>query len=141
MVKNGCAQSGHGTLKLTVSQEWVDWMNWLFTCRCKFRKAKSYCTDFWVGMVKNGVAIYLIHGTLKFAVSYKWVYELNYFFACWLWCNNFWLDQHLSFTFNYQSTAVVLARPPAVALRILWNRFCPSFCPAVCLGIFLELYH
>ena len=27
MVKNGCGQSGHGTLKLTVSQERIDGIN------------------------------------------------------------------------------------------------------------------
>ena len=30
MAKNQCSQSGHGTLKLTVFQEWTDRMNWLF---------------------------------------------------------------------------------------------------------------
>ena len=54
MVKNGRGQSGYGTLKLTVSQEWIDGMSWYFTCWCKFRKAKSYFNDFWVGMVRTG---------------------------------------------------------------------------------------
>ena len=53
MVKNGCGQSGHGTLKLTVSREWIDGMNWFFVYWCKFRKTKSYFNDFWVGVVKN----------------------------------------------------------------------------------------
>ena len=25
-VKNGCSQSGHGTLKFTLSQKWTDWI-------------------------------------------------------------------------------------------------------------------
>ena len=33
MFKNGCGQSGHRTLKLTVSQKWVDGINWFFP-RC-----------------------------------------------------------------------------------------------------------
>ena len=90
MVRNGCGQSSHRTLKLTVSQKWIDGMNWLFACWCKFRKAKSYFTDFWVGLVKNGCG-HLVHETPK---SVEWVYELSWFFACWLWCNNFWLDKH-----------------------------------------------
>ena len=49
MTKNVCYQSGHRTLKLTVSQEQTDGMNWFFTCWCKFRKAKSDFNDFWVG--------------------------------------------------------------------------------------------
>ena len=40
MVKNGCGQSGHRTLKLTVSQEWIDGLNWFFACWCKFKKLK-----------------------------------------------------------------------------------------------------
>ena len=54
MVKNRFGQSGYGTLKLAVSQEWIDGINRFFACWCKCRKAKSYFTDFWVGMVKNG---------------------------------------------------------------------------------------
>ena len=32
MVKNGCDQSGDGTLKWTVSQEWIDGTNQFFAC-------------------------------------------------------------------------------------------------------------
>ena len=52
MIKNGCSQSSHETLKLTVSQEWIDGANWFFGCWCTFRKAKSYFNDFGLGMVK-----------------------------------------------------------------------------------------
>ena len=45
MVKNGCEQSGQGTLKLTVSQEWIDGMNWFFAYCCKFKTAESYFND------------------------------------------------------------------------------------------------
>ena len=90
MVRNGCGQSGYRTLKLTVSQEWIDGMNWIFVCWCKFRKAKSCIIDFWVGMVENGHG-HLVHETLK---SAEWVYELSWFFPCWLWCNNFCSEKH-----------------------------------------------
>ena len=30
MVKNGCDQSGHGALKMIVSQEWTVGINWFF---------------------------------------------------------------------------------------------------------------
>ena len=30
MLKNGCGQPGHGTLKLTVSQNWTDKTTWFF---------------------------------------------------------------------------------------------------------------
>ena len=88
MVKNWYGQSGPWTLKLTVSQEWIDGMNWVFAWWCKFMKAKSYFTDYWVTMVKNGHG-HLVHETLN---SAECLYEMGWFFACWLWFNNFWLD-------------------------------------------------
>ena len=39
MVKNGGGKSGYMTLNLTISQEWVDSMNWSFACPNKFSKA------------------------------------------------------------------------------------------------------
>ena len=86
MVRNGCGQPGHRTLKLAVSQEWVDGMIWFFAWWCKFRKVKSNFNDFWVEVVKIGCG-HLVHETLK---SAEWVYELSWLFACWLWYNNVW---------------------------------------------------
>ena len=37
-----------------------------FACWNKIRKAKSYFTDFWVGLVSNGRG-HLVYETLKFA--------------------------------------------------------------------------
>ena len=42
------------TLKLAVSQEGVDEINWFFARWSEFRKAKSYFRDFWMGVVNNG---------------------------------------------------------------------------------------
>ena len=67
-------------------------MNWYFACWYKFRKAKSYFYDFWVGRVRNGYD-HLVHETLK-PVSKEWVCEFSWFFACWLLGSNFWLDWH-----------------------------------------------
>ena len=64
MVKNGYGHSGQRTLKLAVSQEWIDGINWLFGCFYKFRKAKSCCNDFWVDVVKDGCG-FLVHGALN----------------------------------------------------------------------------
>ena len=85
----------HGTLKFTLSQERIDWVKWYFACWYKFRKAKSYCIDFWEGMVRKGCG-YLVHETLRSAVSKEWVYEFSWFSACWLWGSNFWLDGYLT---------------------------------------------
>ena len=93
VVRNGWGQFRHRTLKLAVSQKWIDAINRFLACWCKFEKAKSYFNDFWVGLVKHGND-HLVHETLK---SPEWVYGLSWFFACWLWCNNFWLDQHCTF--------------------------------------------
>ena len=68
MIKNGCGQSCDGTLKLMVSEECTDGINWFFLCWYKFRQAKSSFNDSWVGVVKNGSGI-LLHETLKSAVS------------------------------------------------------------------------
>ena len=46
MVRDGCCQPGYRTLKLAVSQEWVDGMDLFFACWWKFRKAKSNFNDF-----------------------------------------------------------------------------------------------
>ena len=46
------------------------WSELIFGCWCKFRKAKIYFNDFWVGVVKN-VHGQLVPETLKSAVSYE----------------------------------------------------------------------
>ena len=66
LARNGFDPSGHGTLKLAVSQESIDGMNLFFAWWCKFRKAKGFCYDFWVDLVKNGRGR-LVHETLKSA--------------------------------------------------------------------------
>ena len=40
MVKNGCGQSGHRTLKLTRSREWIDRMKWFFHAGADWGKLK-----------------------------------------------------------------------------------------------------
>ena len=64
--RNGCGQSDHRALKLAVSQERIDEMNRFFAWWCKFKKAKSYFNDFWVGLVKTGCS-QLVYETLKSA--------------------------------------------------------------------------
>ena len=64
MVKNGCGQSGHGNLKLTVPQKWTNGINWFFSSWYKFRRAKSWFNDFGVDAVKNGHGL-LILETLR----------------------------------------------------------------------------
>ena len=47
MVKSGCCHSCHRTLRLAVTEEWIDGINWFFACWCKFRKGKSYFNRLW----------------------------------------------------------------------------------------------
>ena len=54
MIKNGCSQSGDGSLKLIISEEWIDGISWLFVCWYRFTKIKSWLKFFWVDIVKNG---------------------------------------------------------------------------------------
>ena len=68
MVKNGRGQSGHRTLKLTLSQKLTDGRNWYFACLCEFKKGKSYFNDFWVGMTRNECG-YLGHETFRSIAS------------------------------------------------------------------------
>ena len=49
IVRNGQGQSGHGTVKLTVSQKWIDGMNWFLHAGANSGKLKPIL----VGMV-NG---------------------------------------------------------------------------------------
>ena len=78
MKKGFATASGHKTLKLAISQEWIDRIDWFFACWwCNFRKTKSYFYRFWVGLVENGYCI-LCHGALKSAISQEWIDELNW---------------------------------------------------------------
>ena len=70
IVKSGRVLFGLGTLKSTLSHEWIDEMSWFFASWYKLRKAKGYFNDYWVDMVKN-------HGTLQSSLSHKWFDELS----------------------------------------------------------------
>ena len=63
-------QSGVGTLKLTVSGEWIEGINWFCACWYRFTKIKSSSKMLWVGMVSNGCG-QSGHRTLKLTVSQK----------------------------------------------------------------------
>ena len=76
MVKTGCGQSCDGTLKLTVSEEWTDGMNWFLACLYRFTKIKSRSKFFLVDIVKN-VCDQSGHGSLKLLSLAYWL------FACW----------------------------------------------------------
>ena len=56
MLKNGCEQYGHRTLKLAVLHKWIDGMKWFFACWCKFRKDKIWFNDFGWAWSKMGMA-------------------------------------------------------------------------------------
>ena len=53
MVKNRYCQLCDRTLKLILSDEWKDLINWFFACWYRFTKIKSWSKIYWVGMVKN----------------------------------------------------------------------------------------
>ena len=65
MVKYGCDNSDHGTLKLIVSQKWADGINWFLHAGTKSEKIKLI-QWFWVGMVNNGHGL-LVHESLESA--------------------------------------------------------------------------
>ena len=80
--KNGYGQSGLWPLKLTVSQEGTDGINWFFACWYKFMQIKKRFKIFGVCMVKNGCGQYG-DGTLKLIVAAEWTDEISWIFACW----------------------------------------------------------
>ena len=54
MVKSECDQSSLLTLKMTVSEELTDRMNWFFACWFKLMQIKRWLKFLGVGMIKNG---------------------------------------------------------------------------------------
>ena len=73
--QNRCGQSCDGTLKLTLSEERTNGINWFLVCSCRFITVKSWSKIYWVDMVKNGCG-QSGHGTLIFNLTLTW------FFAC-----------------------------------------------------------
>ena len=55
MLKIGCDQSVLWTQKLALCQRGMNELNWFLVCWYKFRKAKSYCNNFLLVVVKNGL--------------------------------------------------------------------------------------
>ena len=82
VIKNGHGFLGLGTLKSAVSQEWIDQLGWFFAFWYKFMKAKSYCSNYWVGVVNNGKGL-KDRGILKPGIStndlMNWSDQLNDF--------------------------------------------------------------
>ena len=121
--------------EIDCTQEWTDGMNWFFVSRRKFRNAKSYFSNFWVGLVKNW------HGHSA-VLKNEFMDWFNFVHAD---CDAIFLVRTTSYsrslTFKRQSAAVALVGPTAVAGMVLWNRVCRSFCPVVCPSVFLELDH
>ena len=72
IVKNGCGQSVHRTLKLTVSREWIDGINWFFACWYKFMQMKRCLKIFGVGIVRKGCGPVLWQGSKIVSVSEEW---------------------------------------------------------------------
>ena len=69
VVKHECGHSCLRTLKLAVSPEVINGINWLLVRWYKFRKARSYFNNVW--------RVLIDHGTLKSGVSDKWFDELS----------------------------------------------------------------
>ena len=68
-------------IKLIVSQELIDGINWFFACCYDFIQIKRWLKSFGVSMVKNGCDQYG-DGTLKLTVSEEWTDGI-WFFASW----------------------------------------------------------
>ena len=89
VVRNGCEQCVHWTLKLAVSQEWIDGTKLIFCKVVQIQESKKYPNDFLGGSGQKWERSFSSWGPKICWISYG----LNWFFACWLWCNNFLLEQ------------------------------------------------
>ena len=91
LVRSGCVHSSNRTLKLSVSEEWIDGINWFFTCWCKSRKAKSHFNRFLDGCGQKWARPFRSWDSGISPISQEWIDEMNQFLVCWYWCNKFWL--------------------------------------------------
>ena len=128
-----------GTLKLTVSQEWIDGMNWFLHDGTNSGKLKVI-QWFWGGCGQRWAWPFSSWDP-KICWMSLWI-ELIFCVLTVMQSFLAWRTSYsMSLIFKCQFTAVVLVKPLTVAGRILWNRVCPSFPPDICLGVFLELDH
>ena len=80
MVQKGCWNSGHGTLKLAVSQERIDRIDWFFDCWFEFKKPKS-CFNSFLGRLGQKWVWSL--SSWDSAISQDWINELSWFCVFW----------------------------------------------------------
>ena len=77
--RNGCGLLDLGSLKSAVSEELIDWTDFLHTETILKRLKITLINIEWVwSKNERGLSG---HGTLKSAVSEEWIDELNWFFA------------------------------------------------------------
>ena len=79
--KYGFSQSDFWTLKLSVSQEWTDGINWYIACKYNFMEIKKLLNILGVGMVRTGCG-QSGDKNLKPTVSDGWTGGINWFLAC-----------------------------------------------------------
>ena len=130
MARNGCSQSGYRTLKLAVSPEWIDEMNWFFARWHKFRKGKNLFQYFLDGPGQNWVQSF---SSWDPKISWRNLWIKQTFFMLTVMQQLFVRPTLYSIflTFKCQFIAVLFARSLAVARRIPWNRICPSLLPDI----------
>ena len=77
MVRNGCGQFGHGTLKLTVSKPRMNGWNELIFCMLVQIQVSWKLFQWFFGDHVQKMGVDLVHETLKFALN-LWI-ELIFF--------------------------------------------------------------
>ena len=80
MVKNGCEQSGHSTLKLIVSQECTDGVRRFFNANANSGKLTVALLIFDLSMVRNSLEP-LVYKTVKSAFKTEFMYWANFLHA------------------------------------------------------------
>ena len=79
IVKKGCGYSGLRTLKLAVSQEEINGIDWFWCVDKNLGKLKVNFNKFWVVVFKNGHGLVGLAGSLKSAVSQEWINEMSWY--------------------------------------------------------------
>ena len=124
MVKNGCGQPGHGTLKLTASHEWADFLH-------AARNSGKLKVILMIFERSWSISLWVPKTSCILRLS-AWI-EL--IFPCQLWCNNFRVEQHHTLYLWLLKAVVIVDSPAVVGRAVLWNRVCLSCLSHCFLGI------
>ena len=139
VVRNGCGQSGLWALKVTVTQEWTNGINWFFACWHNFTQINRRLKVFRVSLIENGCG-QSGNRTHKFTVSEEWADGINWFLACWyrftkikIWSEFFGWHTGLHKFISCYTFTEICAWYLFLCVKIIWIGQCVLLFSALCL--------